>query len=247
MSQGNCPDLLAHQLNFKAIQMSIQSWPQHDRPRERLIRQGAQALSDAELLAIFLRTGLPGKSAVDLAREMINHFGGLQNLNRVSLADWLQIRGLGEAKYAQLRACLEMAKRCLSHEIREMPQDSSTPELLIQFVRAQIGLSKIEHFLVIALDSQLKVLTQKVISSGTVNKTAVFPREVLKFAIHANSPRVVVAHNHPSDNCTPSSADDRLTRDLYSALALVDIELVDHLVVGPGCSYSYRLNNRPPF
>ena len=228
--------------------MSIQSWPKHDRPRERLIKQGAQALSDAELLAIFLRTGLPGKSAVDLAREMIAQFGGLQNLNRVSLTDWVQVRGLGEAKYAQLRACLEMAKRCLSHEL----QDPSTnllasPERFEQFVRAQIGLSDIENFMAIALDSQLKVLDHKILSSGTVNKTAVFPREVLKFAIHTNAPRIMVAHNHPSNCCTPSSADDRLTRELHSALALVDIELVDHLVVGPGCGYSYRLNNRPPF
>ena len=227
--------------------MSIQSWPKHDRPRERLIKQGAQALSDAELLAIFLRTGLPGKSAVDLAREMITQFGGLQNLNRVSLAEWVQIRGLGEAKYAQLRACLEMAKRCLNHELQDKPNLLGTPDLFEQFVRAQIGLSDIENFMVIALDSQLKVLDHKILSSGTVNKTAVFPREVLKFAIQTNAPRMMVAHNHPSNCCTPSGADDRLTRELYAALALVDIELVDHLVVGPRCGYSYRLNNRPPF
>ena len=228
--------------------MSIQSWPKHDRPRERLIKQGAQALSDAELLAIFLRTGLPGKSAVDLAREMISQFGGLQNLNRVSLAEWIQIRGLGEAKYAQLRACLEMAKRCLSHELQETPNNTlDSPDLFEQFVRAQIGLSEVENFLAIALDSQLKVLDHKVLSSGTVNKTAVFPREVLKFGINTNAPRIMVAHNHPSDSCLPSAADDRLTRELYSALALVDIELVDHLVVGPTKGYSYRLQNRPPF
>jgi DNA repair protein RadC len=227
--------------------MSIQSWPKHDRPRERLIKQGAQALSDAELLAIFLRTGLPGKSAVDLAREMIVQFGGLQNLNRVSLTDWVQIRGLGEAKYAQLRACLEMAKRCLSHELQDTPNQLASPERFEQFARAQIGLSDIENFMAIALDSQLKVIQHKILSSGTVNKTAVFPREVLKFAIHTNAPRIIVAHNHPSDCCTPSSADDRLTRELHSALALVDIELVDHLVVGPTCGYSYRLHNRPPF
>ncbi|EDM82497.1 UPF0758 domain-containing protein, partial [Limnobacter sp. MED105] len=149
--------------------MSIQSWPKHDRPRERLIKQGAQALSDAELLAIFLRTGLPGKSAVDLAREMISQFGGLQNLNRVSLAEWIQVRGLGEAKYAQLRACLEMAKRCLSHELQEAEQGLlASPDLFEQFVRAQIGLSEVENFLVIALDSQLKVLDHKILSSGTV-------------------------------------------------------------------------------
>lgn len=228
--------------------MSIQSWPKHDRPRERLIKQGAQALSDAELLAIFLRTGLPGKSAVDLAREMITQFGGLHNLNRVSLADWVQIRGLGEAKYAQLRACLEMAKRCLSHELQDTPSHLlASPDVFEQFVRVQIGLSDIENFMAIALDSQLKVLDHKILSTGTVNKTAVFPREVLKFAIYTNAPRIMVAHNHPSNCCTPSSADDRLTRELHAALALVDIELVDHLVIGPTCGYSYRLHNRSPF
>lgn len=227
--------------------MSIQSWPKHDRPRERLIKQGAHALSDAELLAIFLRTGLPGKSAVDLAREMITQFGGLQNLNRVSLAEWVKVRGLGEAKYAQLRACLEMAKRCLTHELQENQLLLGSPELFEQFVRAQIGLSDVEQFMAVALNSQLKVIEHKILSSGTVNKTAVFPREVLKFALHSNAPRIMVAHNHPSNCCTPSQADDRLTRELCSALALIDIELVDHLVVGPSCGYSYRAHQRAPF
>lgn len=227
--------------------MTIQDWPENERPRERLIRQGAHALSDAELLAIFLRTSLPGKSAVDLAREMISQFGGLQNLNRVSLTEWNRIKGLGEAKYAQLRACLEMAKRCLIVEMQDNSQLVGTPDTLKQFARAQIGLSEVEHFLAIALDTQLKVLDHRILSSGTVNKTAVFPREVLKFALAANAPRLIVAHNHPSDSCMPSAADDRLTRELYTALNLVDIELVDHFVIGPTCSYSYRLQNRPPF
>jgi DNA repair protein RadC len=227
--------------------MSIQQWPKNDRPRERLIAQGAEFLSDAELLAIFLRTGLPGKSAVDLAREMIVQFGGLRNLNRVDLTQWKSIRGLGEAKFAQLKACLEMAKRCLGDELKQNQNNLSTPTLLEEFVRLHIGLSEIENFLVIALDSQLNVISQKILSSGTVNKAAVFPREVLKFALHNNAPRLMIAHNHPSNECTPSQADDRLTQDLKSALHLIDIELVDHLVVGPSCSYSYRNTSRSPF
>ena len=178
--------------------MSIQNWPKHDRPRERLIQLGAESLSDAELLAIFLRTGLPGKSAVELAREMIT-------------------------------------------------QTLSSPDVFEQFVRAHIGLSKVENFLAIALDSQLKVVGHKVLSVGTVNKTAVFPREVLKFAIDSHAPRIMVAHNHPSDCCTPSTADDRLTTALHCALNLVEIELVDHLVVGPSCVFSYRSSGRAPF
>lgn len=227
--------------------MSIQNWPKHDRPRERLIEHGAQSLSDAELLAIFLRTGLPGKSAVELAREMIHEFGGLKNLNRVELKQWSQIRGLGEAKFAQLKACLEMARRCLGEELRETKASLGTPDLFEQFARLHIGLSHVEHFLVIALNSQLKVSAHTILSSGTVNKAAVFPREVVKFGITQNAPRVMIAHNHPSDCCTPSSADDQLTETLLQALRLVDIELVDHLVVGPSCSYSYRTMGRHPF
>lgn len=227
--------------------MSIQNWPKHDRPRERLIKSGATSLSDAELLAIFLRTGLPGKSAVELAREMIQQFGGLQNLNRVSLKEWKAVKGLGDAKYAQLKACLEMAKRCLSFELEENSTTLNSPEQFGQFARLHIGLSQVEEFLAIALDSQLRVIDHRVLSSGTVNKTAVFPREVLKFAINNNAPRIMIAHNHPSNCCTPSGADDRLTLELHQALRLVDIELVDHLVVGPSCVFSYRDARRHPF
>lgn len=204
-------------------------------------------MSDAELLAIFLRTGLPGKSAVDLAREIIQTFGGLQNLNRVHLKDWLKVKGLGEAKYAQLQACLEMARRCLSGELNDPQQLVNSPERFEQFARAHIGLSGVEQFLVIALDSQLKVIQHRVLFSGTVNKTAVFPREVLKFALDCQASRVMVAHNHPSDCCTPSAADDKLTRDLFAALRLVDIELTDHLIVGKSCLFSYREALRNPF
>lgn len=227
--------------------MSIQHWPKNDRPRERLIQQGAESLSDAELVAIFLRTGLPGKSAVELARDMIVQFGGLQNLNRVSLQEWLGVRGLGHAKYAQLRACLEMARRCLSQELQENQLNLNDPTALERFVRAHIGLSTVENFLVIALNSQLKVLGHKVLFQGTVNKTAVYPREIVKFAIEHNAPRIMIAHNHPSDHCTPSTADDRLTQQLFDALHLLDIDLVDHLVIGPSGAYSYRGNNRRPF
>lgn len=232
-------------LSFKP--MGIQQWPKNDRPRERLITQGAESLSDAELLAIFLRTGLPGKSAVDLAREMVTQFGGLKNLNQVSLSEWKTIPGLGDAKFAQLKACLEMAKRCLGDELRDNPNKLNTPTQLEQFVRMHIALSEVENFLVIALDSQLKVLKQKILSSGTVNKAAVFPREVLRFALQSNAPRLMIAHNHPSDECTPSMADDLLTKDLKAALLLIDVELVDHLVVGPSHSYSYRTMGRSPF
>ncbi|MCQ8896515.1 DNA repair protein RadC [Limnobacter humi] len=227
--------------------MTIQQWPEHERPRERLIQRGANTLSDAELLAIFLRTGLPGKSAVDLARDMIQAFGGLQNLHKVPLREWLQVKGLGQAKYAQLQACLEMARRCLSGELNDTQQRVNSPERFERFARAHIGLSTVEQFLVIALDSQLKVIQHRVLFSGTVNKTAVFPREVLKFALDCQASRVLVAHNHPSDCCNPSAADDKLTLDLCAALRLVDLELIDHLIVGKSCVFSYRQSSRNPF
>lgn len=227
--------------------MSIQHWPKHDRPRERLIEQGAQTLSDAELLAIFLRTGLPGKSAVELAREMISHFGGLGKLNQVSLDDWQQIKGLGQAKYAQLKACLEMARRCLAQELRESSTSLHNPTLFEQFARAHIGFSSVEQFLAIALDNHLRVQGHRILSSGTINKTAVYPRELVRFAIEQNASRIMIAHNHPSNCCEPSLADDQLTRTLADALRLIDIDLVDHLIVGTSNSYSYRQQNRPPF
>lgn len=231
--------------------MSIQQWPEHERPRERLINQGADSLSDAELLAIFLRTGLPGKSAVDLARDIILKFGNLRALNRISLKDWNSVPGLGAAKYAQLKACLEMARRCLGdelrHEARDEPPAISDPDRFVRFARAQIGLSDVEQFLVLALNNQLRMVAHKVLFTGTVNKTAVFPREVLRFAIEHQASRIMVAHNHPSNLCTPSAADDQLTLTLNSALALVDIELVDHLVVGQTTAYSYRQQGRTPY
>lgn len=226
--------------------MNIPDWPEHDRPRERLIRQGPRSLSDSELLAIFLRTGLPGKSAVDLARDVIAKFGSLQQLNRVTLSQWCSIPGLGQAKFAQFKACLEMASRCLNHELQES-HTLSRPDLLENFVRAQIGLSPIEKFLLILLDSQLKVIHHQIISEGTVNKTAVFPREVARLAIEHDASRMMVAHNHPSGICIPSSADDLLTLNLYEALQLLDIELVDHLIVSGSDCYSYRTQGRRPF
>lgn len=227
--------------------MTITQWPVDDRPRERLLKKGASSLSDAELLAIFLRTGIPGKSAVDLAREMLQKFGSLQELSQVKMEEFCSIPGLGPAKYSQFKAVLEMANRCLSHELKETPQSLHHPELLERFVRLQIGLEPIEKFLVIGMDAQLQVLAHSVMASGTVNKAAVYPREVVKFAIAHNASRMMIAHNHPSGHCLPSAADDALTDTLKQALGLLDIELVDHLIVSRSSSYSYRMERRAPF
>lgn len=227
--------------------MPIKQWPERERPRERLLRLGASALSDAELLAIFLRTGLPGKTAVDLAREMISHFGSLQQIATAGQQDFCRFAGMGPAKFTQLQAVLEMSSRCLDHQLREAAQELSRPELFAQFAKMQIGLAEVEHFLVIGLNAHLKVVAHKVLATGTVNKAAVYPREVARFAIEQNASRLMVAHNHPSGNCQPSPADDRLTECLKNALGLLDIELVDHLIVSKSNSYSYRQNARLPF
>lgn len=139
-----------------------------------------------------------------------------------------------------------MASRCLNHQLQET-NFLNRPDLLESFVRAQIGISPVEKFLVIALDSQLKVIQHHILSEGTVNKTAVFPREVLRFVIENNAPRLMVAHNHPSGLCQPSQADDHLTQTLYDAMTLMDIELVDHLIVSGSESFSYRTQGRRPF
>ncbi len=142
---------------------------------------------------------------------------------------------------------MEMAKRCLGHQLRETPQTLDNPNLLEQFVRAQIGLETIEKFLVIGMNSRLQVISHTILSTGTVNKTAVYPREVVKFGITHHVSRMMIAHNHPSGDCTPSQADDQLTHTLKQALELIDIDLVDHLVVSPQHAFSYRQARRWPF
>lgn len=226
--------------------MAINHWPKHERPRERLLKAGAYALSDAELLAIFLRTGIPGRSAVELARDLLKHFGGLHKLASASLESFCEFPGMGPAKYCQLSAAIEMSKRCFQEKL-ETADTLNTPSLLFQFVQNEIGLSSTEKFLVIALDSHLKVIKQQVISQGTVNKAAVYPREVAKFALDQHASRVMIAHNHPSGHCHPSVADDQLTHTLKAALNTLEIDLVDHVIVSKSDYYSYATQGRSPF
>lgn len=226
--------------------MPLQDWPEAERPRERLLRQGAHTLSDAELLAIFLRTGVVGKSAVDLARDLIALHGSLQTLSQIDLDTWCRMAGLGPAKYAQFKACLEMARRCLVGELQAPRTVINDPSKLIQLAQLQIGLSPVEQLLVIGLDSQLRLLKHEVLFTGTINQTAVYPREVLQFALEVQASRLMLAHNHPSGHCQPSAADDQLTRTLQQALGLIDVELVDHLIVCGDQHYSYRQAGRLP-
>lgn len=213
--------------------MSILNWPAAERPREKLLNRGAAALSDAELLAIFLRTGVTGKTAVDLARELLARFGSLRALLTADQACFCDAPGLGAAKFAQLQAVLEMARRYLG-ETLERGQALTSPEDTRDFLRAILRDRGQEAFCCLYLDTRHRVLKFEELFQGTLDGAAVYPREVVKNALRHNAAAVILAHNHPSGVAEPSRADEALTQRLKQALALVDIRVLDHLVVGDG-------------
>ncbi|MEK6806770.1 MAG: DNA repair protein RadC [Pseudomonadota bacterium] len=211
--------------------MTIRDWPEGERPREKLLARGASALSDAELLAIFLRTGVRGKSAVDVARELLKHFGGLRSLFSADLKALRAVKGLGAAKYTQLQATLEMARRHLSEELRnrDVVRDPASAR---RYLSAQLRDRDREVFAALFLDSQHRVLAYEELAQGTIDGAAVYPREVVKRALALGAAAIIFAHNHPSGVAEPSAADRTLTEKLKSALTLVDVRVLDHLVVG---------------
>lgn len=218
--------------------MGINDWPSSLRPRERLIEHGAQMLSDAELLAIFLRTGLPGKSAVELAREMLERFGTLNHLFGAPLSDFCAVRGLGLAKYAQLHAVLELARRTTAEELAAGVSLSS-PDAVKHYLKLQLGRQRQESFYVLFLDVKNRLIACNELFRGTLTHTSVYPREVVKSALGHNAAAVLLAHNHPSGLAEPSEADLLLTRTLVQALALVDIRVLDHFVVAGAQVHSF--------
>ena len=218
--------------------MAITDWPQDERPRERLLAQGAGVLSDAELLAIFLRVGIPGKSAVDLARELIGHFGSLTQLFATSLEAFSAIPGMGPAKYAQLQAVLEMARRALGEELKQASA-LSTPGAVRDYLRLHLAGLRHEVFFALWLDAQNRLIDCVELFRGTLTQTSVYPREVVKLALQHNAAALIFAHNHPSGVTEPSQADEALTRTLKQALALVDVRVLDHFIVGGGDALSF--------
>lgn len=213
--------------------MAITDWPKDDRPREKLLLKGPGALSEAELLAIFLRTGVKGKSAVDLARELISQFGSLSALVSADLGTFTNIRGLGAAKYAQLQAAMEMARRTL-HEQMKNGDILSSPTAVRDYLRLSLQGKEYEVFMGIFLDVQNRVIASEELFHGTLTQTSVYPREVVKRALDHNAAAMVFAHNHPSGLAEPSVADTEITDALKRALALVDIRVLDHFIVGKG-------------
>ena len=217
-------------LNTKGCSMAITDWPSDERPRERLLKQGAASLSDAELLAIFLRTGIPGKSAVDLARELIQRFGGLTALFSASEKEFCAIHGMGTAKFAQLQAVVEMARRALKEEIAARDALAS-PQAVRDYLRLHLGALPHEVFLGLFLDAQNRIIASEELFRGTLTQTSVYPREIVKRSLHHNAAALIFAHNHPSGVAEPSHADQALTQALKSALALVEVRVLDHFVV----------------
>ncbi len=218
--------------------MGINDWPADERPREKLLLKGAQALTNAELLAIFLRTGTPGKSAVDLARELLSSFGSLKALLNADRAQFCAGVGLGDAKYAQLQAVLEMARRHFA-EILQQGDALTSPELTRAYLSAQLRGYSYEVFACLFLDNQNRVLQLEELFRGTINGASVYPREVVKRALHHNAAAVIFAHNHPSGVCEPSRADRNITETLKQALALLEIRVLDHFIVGEGEPFSF--------
>lgn len=218
--------------------MAITDWPVAERPREKLLERGPEALSDAELLAIFLRTGVKGKTAVDVARETIAHFGGLRELLRADRAAFCKTAGLGDAKFAQLQAVLEMARRHLFENIKR-GQALCSPEETRRYLQMRLRDYPHEVFACLFLDNKHRVIAFEEMFRGTIDCASVYPREILKRALSHNAAAVILAHNHPSGDPRPSAADKSLTQKLKSALGLVDIRVLDHFVVGDGECVSF--------
>ncbi|HYD94041.1 MAG TPA: DNA repair protein RadC [Noviherbaspirillum sp.] len=218
--------------------MAISDWPTDQRPRERLIKHGPQTLSDAELLAVFLRVGVSGKSAVDLGREMIGHFGSLHGLFSASLDEFSELIGLGPAKFAQLQAVMELARRSLIEELRA-GETLNSPQVVKQYLQLLLAKKPYESFAVLFLDVKNRLIAAEELFRGTLMHASVYPREVVKAALAHNAAGIILAHNHPSGTPEPSAADRALTTALKQALALVDVRVLDHLVVAGRHVYSF--------
>ena len=218
--------------------MSIKDWPDQERPREKLLHKGADALSDAELLAIFLRTGVRGASAVELARDLVSQFGSLGGVLSASKQEFCQQKGLGEAKYAQLHAALEIGRRYLQEQMQS-GQVLDSPQATRDFLNLKLRHLPHEIFGCLFLDNQHQVICFEEMFRGTLDGASVYPREVVKRALSLNAKAVIFAHNHPSGVAEPSASDQSLTRRLQEALELVEIRVLDHFIIGAGEPVSF--------
>lgn len=216
---------------------SIKDWPEDERPREKLLTRGAAGLSDAELLAIFLRTGIAGRSAVDLARDLLAEFGSLRALLKADLKTFSRAKGLGEAKYAQLQAVLELARRHLAEALPERDV-LNDPATVHRYLTARLRDEAQEVFIGLFLDHQMRLIATEELARGSLSEAQVYPREVVKAALRLGAASVIFAHNHPSGLAEPSVQDKAITARLKAALLTVDVRLIDHFIVGEGAPVS---------
>lgn len=213
--------------------MSISQWPMDDRPREKLLSKGPKALTDAGLLAIFLRVGRKGVNAKQMAQELIDYFGGLGPLLKADQAIFCEAKGLGQAKYCQLQATLELTRRYLDEQLRNEDIFTS-PDKVMDYLAIQMRDNHREVFAVMLLDTRHRLIELLELFFGTINAASVHPREVAKVALEKNASAVIVAHNHPSGSAEPSRADIQITKKLKATLAIIDVKLLDHFVIGKG-------------
>ena len=211
--------------------MAITDWPADERPREKLLSRGGDSLSDSELLAIFLRTGIQGKSAVELARDLLHHFEGLRGVMEAAPERFAEVKGMGQAKWVQLQACLELGKRYLETSL-DRSDAFTSPAATRQYLRARLRGYRHEVFACLFLDNQNRLIRYEELFTGTIDGASVYPREVVKRVLAHNAAAVIFAHNHPSGVAEPSQADRHITRRLQQALDLVDVRVLDHVVVG---------------
>ena len=218
--------------------MGISDWPDDARPREKLLSRGAEALSDPELLAVILRTGVRGKSAVELSRELLDRFESLSGLLAADAELLQEVSGLGPAKSAQLLAVLAIVNRALRQQMRQR-DNMRSPEAVRDYLRLNMSTRDREVFVALYLDAQHRVIALEELFAGTLTQTSVFPRDVVRHALLHNSAAVIFAHNHPSGVAEPSRADELLTQTLKQALSLVDVKVLDHFIVGGDCALSF--------
>ena len=218
--------------------MSFKDLPLDTRPREKLVALGPGALADAELLALVLRTGISGKNVLQLAQELLDRFNGLGGLLHAGLDDLKRIKGLGgTAKRSNLAAVLELARRAVAQRLKERELFDS-PEAVKHYLQLQLASRPHEVFAALFLDAQHRLIAMEELFRGTLTQTSVYPREVVKHALHHHAAAVILAHNHPSGCVEPSRADEALTQTLQAALALIDVRVLDHVIVAPGHALS---------
>ena len=218
--------------------MTIRHWPESERPREKLLERGAHALSDAELLGVLIGSGVRGHSAVELARTLIGEFGSLRELMNAERARLTRQRGIGPARYAVLKAALELARRHFREALRAGPA-LAAPEATRAFLLAQLRDRPYEVFCCLYLDNRHRLIAFEELFRGTIDRAGVHPREVLRQTLTHNAAAVIFAHNHPSGVLEPSQADELITRRLKEALALVDVRVLDHFIIGEGMCFSF--------